>query len=156
MKVTLETPGARLTVTGARDAPAGRRGLCALGQGAAVNLSALDGLLAARLPPLRQVAFAARVVDAGGRLPEVTGLAVRAGASDLDALAPGLKLAHAELSAATLGEPMRAEAAGTLRGAPLRVTASFGPLAALLADPPHARPLSDRAGGRGAGARRSR
>jgi uncharacterized protein involved in outer membrane biogenesis len=109
-------------------------------QGAAVNLSALDGLLAARLPPLRQVAFAVRVVDAGGRLPEVTGLAVRAGASDLDTFVAGLKLAHAELSAAALGEPVRAEATGSLRGAPLRVTAALGPLVALLPDPPQPGP----------------
>lgn len=136
VKLTLETPGARLTVTGAVARPLDGEGYALAVEGAAVNLSALDGLLGARLPPLRQVAFAARVVDAGGRLPEVTGIAVRASASDLDAVAPGLKLAHAELSAATLNEPMRAEAEGTLRGAPLRATASFGPLAALLADPP--------------------
>ena len=73
-------------------------------------------------------------------MPEVTGLGVRVGASDLDLLSPRLKLAHAELSAAALGEPVRAEAAGTLRGVPLRVTASFGPLASLLPDRPDPAP----------------
>ena len=140
VKATLETPGARLAVGGGVTHPLEGDGYLFSVGGAAVNLSALDGLLATRLPPLRQVAFAARVADAGGRLPEVTGLAVRAGASDLDALAPGLKLAHAEFSAAALGEPVRAEAAGSLRGVPLRVTASFGPLASLLPDPPNPGP----------------
>lgn len=141
VKATLETPGARLAAAGGVVHPLNGAGYTLAVAGAAVNLSAIDGLLAARLPPLRQVAFAARVADVGGRLPEVTGLAVRAGASDLDGFASGLKLAHAELSAAALGEPVRAEAAGALRGVPLRVTASFGPLAALLpADPPNAAP----------------
>ena len=136
VKGTLETPGARLTVAGALTHPLDGDGYALSVQGAAVNLSALDGLLAVHLPPLRQVAFAARVVDAGGPLPEVTGLAVRAGASDLDTFIAGLKLAHAELSAAALGEPVRAEASGSLRGAPLHVTAALGPLIALLSGPP--------------------
>ncbi len=140
VKATLEMPGARLAVAGGVVHPLNGEGYTLSVGGAAVNLSALDGLLSARLPPLRQVAFAFRVADAGGRLPEVTGLAVRAGASDLGAFAPGLKLAHAELSAAALGEPVRAEAAGSLRRVPLRVTASFGPLAALLPDPPNPGP----------------
>jgi AsmA protein len=136
VKATLETPGARLAVTGTVTHPLDGAGYVLSVEGAAVNLSALDGLLAARLPPLRQVAVAARLADVGGRLPEVTGLAVRAGASDLDVLAPGLKLVHGELSATSLGDPVRAEAAGELRGTPLLVTASLGPLAALLPDPP--------------------
>jgi uncharacterized protein involved in outer membrane biogenesis len=136
VKGMLETPGARLTVAGALTHPLDGDGYALSVQGAAVNLSALDGMLAAHLPPLRQVAFAARVLDTGGSLPEVTGLAVRAGASDLDSFVAGLKLAHAELSAAALGEPVRAEATGSLRGAPLHVTAAFGPLIALLTDPP--------------------
>jgi len=136
VKGVLETPGARLTVAGALTHPLDGGGYALSVQGAAVNLSALDGLFAARLPPLRQVAFAARVIDVGGRLPEVNGLAVRAGASDLDTFVAGLKLAHAELSAAALGEPVRAEATGSLRGAPLHVTAALGPLITLLPDPP--------------------
>ena len=140
VKGMLETPGARLTVAGALTHPLSGDGYALSVQGAAVNLSALDGLLAAHLPPLRQVAFAARVVDAGGALPEVTGLAVRAGASDLDTFLPGLKLIHAELSAATLGDPVRAEATGSLRGAPLHATAALGPLAALLPNAPQPGP----------------
>ncbi len=136
VKGILETPGARLTVAGALTHPLDGDGYALSVQGAAVNLSALDGLIATRLPPLRQVAFAARVVDTGGRLPEVTGLAVRAGASDLDSFVAGLKLAHAELSAASLGEPVRAEATGSLRGAPLHMTAALGPLIALLPNSP--------------------
>jgi AsmA protein len=140
VKGMLETPGARLTIAGALTHPLDGDGYAFSVQGAAVNLSALDGLLATRLPPLRQVAFAARVVDDGGHLPEITGLAVRAGASDLDTFVAGLKLAHAELSAATLGEPVRAEATGSLRGVPLHVTAALGPLIALLSDPPRPGP----------------
>jgi AsmA protein len=140
VKGILETPGARLTVAGALTHPLNGDGYALSVQGAAVNLSALDGLLATRLPPLRQVAFAARVVDDGGHLPEITGLAVRAGASDLDTFVAGLKLAHAELSAAALGEPVRAEATGSMRGVPLHVTAALGPLIALLSDPPKSGP----------------
>lgn len=140
VKATLETPGARLAVAGGIAHPLDGTGYTLSVGGAAVNLTVLDFLLGTHLPPLRQLAFAARVADAGGRLPEVTGLAVRAGASDLDSLMPGLKLVHAELSAAALGEPVRAEAAGALRGVPLRVTAAFGPLAGLLPDAPAAAP----------------
>ncbi len=135
VEATLAMPGARLRVAGAVTHPLARAGYALSVEGETVNLSVLAGLLDSRLPPLRQVAFAARVADAGDRLPEVTGLAVRADASDLDALVPGLNLAHAKLSAASLDEPVRAEAVGSLRGTPLVVTASFGPLAALLPNP---------------------
>lgn len=134
VRAALEMPGARLAVTGAVTHPLEGEGYALSVEGAAVNLSALEGLFAPRLPPLRQVAFAARVTDSGGRLPNVTGLAVRAAGSDLEAFAPGLKLVHAELSAAALGEPVRAEAVGSLRGVPVLVTASLGPLASLLPD----------------------
>jgi AsmA protein len=137
VRATLETPGVRLAVAGALTHPLAGEGYALSVEGAAVSLSALDGLFAARLPSLRQVAFAARVVDAGGRWPEITDLAVRAGASDLDALTQGLKLTHGELSAAALGEPVRAEALGALRGVPVLVTASLGPLALLLPGQPN-------------------
>ena len=132
LKATIETPGARLAIDGSLTHPLTASGEALSIDGAAVNLSALDGLLGLRLPPLRQVALAARVVDTGGSLPAVSELALHAGASDLDAYVPGLKLDHAELSAAALNEPVRIDVAGSLRATPLHVTASLGPLASLL------------------------
>jgi AsmA protein len=139
IKATIETPGARLAIDGSLTHPMAASGETLSIDGAAVNLSALDGLLGFRLPPLRQVAFTARVVDTGGALPAVSELALHAGASDLDAYVPGLKLDHAEVSAAALNEPVRLDVAGSLSATPLHVTASLGPLADLLpgqASPP--------------------
>ena len=135
VKGTVEIPGARLVVDGSLTHPLALSKYAFSVEGAAVSLSAFDGLLATHLLPLRQVAFAARVVQAAGRPPEVSGMALRAGASDLGSLAAGLKLDHAELSAAALGEPVRMEAMGSLGGTPLKVTASLGPLAMLLPGP---------------------
>ena len=140
VEATLAMPGVRLRVAGTVTHPLAGAGYALSVEGEAVNLSALEGLQGAHLPPLRQVAFAAHVADSGGRLPAVAGLAVRAGPSDLDMLVPGLKLAHAKFSAATLDEPVRAEVVGSLGGTPLVATASFGSLAALLSDPPHPAP----------------
>jgi AsmA protein len=157
VKAALETPGARLTASGTIARPLDGAGYRLSVEGAAVSLTALDGLLSTHLPPLRQVAFTARVADAAanpseaGRM-QVTGIAVRAGDSDLDSMLRGLKLTHAELSAAALGEPVRAEAVGTLRGAPLRLTASLGPLANLLRSPARAAPYPVELAGEAAGA----
>jgi AsmA protein len=132
VNATLEAPGARLTMNGTATRPLEGRGIAATVAGAAVSLSALDGLLQTRLPALRQVGFTGRVDDAGGGAPRLSALALRAGASDLDALVPGLQVARAELSAAGLDQPMQAEAEGTLAGAPLHLTAALGPPASLL------------------------
>ncbi|CAH2603987.1 AsmA family protein [Rhodovastum atsumiense] len=130
---TLEIPGARLGVTGTVTRPLQGRGYALTVEGAAVNLSALEGLLGRPLPPLRQVAVAARVEDAGTDIPRISGIAVRAGESALDGFIPGLQLSRMELSAARLEEPVRADVEGSLRGTRLRVSATLGAPTMLLA-----------------------
>lgn len=132
LKGTLETPGARLTFAGTLLHPLEGSGYTMAVEGATVNLSVLDGLIGRDLPALRQVAFAARATDTGGPSPEITGIALRIGESDLASVLPGLRLTRAEFSAAALEEKLRGEAVGTLGGEAVRLTVALGPLAAML------------------------
>lgn len=132
LKGTLETPGARLAFSGTLMHPLEGTGYVLALEAATVNLPILDRLVGVPLPPLRQVAIAARVVDGGGDVPEVTGMALRLGDSDLDSLLPGLRLTRAEFSAASLQDKLRGEAEVTLDGTRVHLTTALGPLAALL------------------------
>lgn len=132
LKGTLETPGARLAFSGTLMHPLEGTGYVLALEAATVNLPILDRLVGGPLPPLRQVAIAARVVDGGGDVPEVTGMALRIGDSDLDSLLPGLHLTRAEFSAASLQDRLRGEAEATLDGTRVHLTTALGPLAALL------------------------
>lgn len=132
LKGTLETPGARLVFAGTLRQPLEGTGYTLTLEGATVNLPVLDALLGRSLPPLRQVAVAARLVDSSGSGPEISGIALRIGAADLDFLHPGLSLSRAEFSAASLADKLRGEMDISLGGVPVHLTAALGSLGALL------------------------
>jgi AsmA protein len=132
VQVTLETPGARLTVSGGLGQPLSGRGYAFQVAAEAADLSTLADGTGIGLPPLRNVAATLSLADNGGAWPIPSRLLVRAGASDLQSLAPGLALSQAELSAPGADEPIHVDLQGSLRGTKLRLTGQLGAPAALL------------------------
>jgi uncharacterized protein involved in outer membrane biogenesis len=132
VQVALEVPGARLAATGSLTHPLALQGYTFRLEGSAAILSSLSDLAGRHLPPLRDVAVAAKLDDAGGGLPAVSALTLHAGASDLAALAPGLTLARLDASAPSMDQPVHAELEGSLGGLPLNASFTGGGVGALL------------------------
>jgi AsmA protein len=133
VKLALSVAGAKLAAEGAVTQPLLARGYDLAVSGSVPDLAALTPLLQGFVPPpLHDVSFAARVADAGGAWPDVSSLALHAGAADMSAQVPGLTLAKLDVGAAAANQPIKATAAGTFGGAPLSLAATTGPLAALL------------------------
>ncbi|MCZ8148385.1 MAG: AsmA family protein, partial [Roseomonas sp.] len=84
------------------------------------------------IPPLRDVALSGRLAGAGGALTGAEALSLRAGASDLAALRPGLTLARLELAAPRFDAPVTLGGEGALAGQPINATGSTGSLAQLM------------------------
>ena len=131
VRLELDTPGAHASVAGTLSRPGELGGYRLAIEGTAENLGDLQGLLHARLPPLRKLAFAARLSDSGGPIPNVSGITVRARASDLGAWVPGLSLDAVELAAEDIDKPVHGAIDGDFDGHPLHLAASLGPPAAL-------------------------
>ena len=93
------------------------------------------------IPPLRDVALSGRLAGAGGALTGAEALSLRAGASDLASLRPGLTLARLELAAPRLDAPITLGGEGALAGQPLNATGSAGSLAQLMGRAPGALPV---------------
>jgi hypothetical protein len=84
------------------------------------------------IPPLRDVALSGRLAGAGGALTGAEALSLRAGASDLSALRPGLTLTRLELAAPRFDAPVTLGGEGALAGQPVNATGSTGSLAQLM------------------------
>lgn len=82
--------------------------------------------------PLRDVALSGRLAGAGGTLTGAEALSLRAGASDLSALRPGLSLGRLEVAAPRLDAPVTLAAEASLAGLPLTARGSTGSLAQLI------------------------
>ena len=132
VRLELETPGAHASLAGTLTRPAELRGYALAVEGTAENLGDLQGLLHARLPPLRKLVFKADLADSGGALPAISGISLRARESDLDEWLPGLRLAALDLAADSFDRPVRAELDGMFDRQPLHLTAALGAPAALL------------------------
>jgi hypothetical protein len=72
------------------------------------------------------------LAGAGGALTGAEALSLRAGASDLSALRPGLTLASVELAALRFDAPVTLGGEGALAGQPINATGSTGSLAQLM------------------------
>jgi AsmA protein len=81
------------------------------------------------IPPLRDIALSGRLAGAVGALTGAEALSLRAGASDLAALRPGLTLARLELAAPRFDAPVTLAAEGALAGQPLNARGNTGSLA---------------------------
>lgn len=93
------------------------------------------------IPPLRDVALSGRLAGAGGALTGAEALSLRAGASDLAALRPGLTLARLELAAPRFDAPVTLGGEGALAGQPINATGSTGSLAQFMGRAPGPLPV---------------
>jgi AsmA protein len=119
--------GAKLTVEGSLADPLQGRGYMLKVVANVPDLAALSVYAPGMaLPPLHDVAVTAQLADKGAPLPEVSGLTVHVGASDLTATVAGLKLAKLDVAAARLDQPVKASAEGSFANAPLTLAATLG------------------------------
>ncbi len=96
-------------------------------QGRVPDLAAFAALLpGAPLPPLKEIAFAAKLAGNEAGLSSAETISLRIGRSDLGALRPGLVLASLELAAPRLDAPVTLRAEATQGDAAIRVTGETG------------------------------
>ncbi len=89
----------------------------------------------AHLPALHELTAAAEVKDTGTPTPAISDVTLRAGASDLSALMPGLQLSALDVSAPAPGQPARVDVSGALSGTPIKLTGTIGTPAVPLGTP---------------------
>jgi AsmA protein len=91
------------------------------------------GLLGtAPLPALHNLTASARIVDQNSPVPAIDNLSLKADASDLSALRPGLTLTTFDMEMASLDQPLSLNAAGKLGNDAFTLQGNFGAPQALL------------------------
>lgn len=141
VQASVQIGSAKLSADGSLRQPLQARGYSVALMGNVPDVAALAPLLpTATLPPLHDLRFSARVADNGSTVPTVTELTLHAGAAELDSVQPGLKLEALDVSAARLNDTMHVKLQGALQQAPLALSGTLGPPAALLATSKPAKP----------------
>jgi AsmA protein len=84
------------------------------------------------LPPIHNLTAAAHIADQNALLPAISALFIKAGASDLSSVRPGLALQTVDIEMPSLSQPLKVAIAGTLNNTPLNVTGTAGAIGALL------------------------
>ena len=96
VQLTMEAAGAKLTVDGTRRPAAEGRGYAMKVAANVPDLAALSVFVPGKkLPPLHDVAVAAQVADTGAPLPEISGLTLHVGPSDLTGMVAGAQAGQA-------------------------------------------------------------
>ena len=132
--LVLEAEGARLSAQGQVEQPAQRRGYRLALAATVPDLARFARLVPdVPLPPLGPLEARAMLADSGGGDPALSDLQVTVGASDLNALYPGLRLARLTASLPALDQPLALAAEGEVRQAPVALTATLGAPTALQA-----------------------
>jgi AsmA protein len=84
------------------------------------------------LPPIHGITASAKITDQNARFPAISHLLLHAGASDLSTLRPGLALTSLDVAMPSLTAPVTLNLAGTAGSAPVALSGTIGPVAALL------------------------
>ncbi len=139
----LEAAGAKLVVDGVVAQPLQGRGYRLKISANIPDVAALSPLLPElKLPPLRAVDLAAQVADTGAALPELSGLTLHIGPSDLTGMVAGLRLDRLDVTAADLGQPVQVSAQGSFAASPATLSGSVGSAAVLWAGAGAAGPIA--------------
>jgi uncharacterized protein involved in outer membrane biogenesis len=142
VQAQLEAAGAKFALDGTVAQPLVGRGYRGKLTATIPDLAALVPFLPeAKLPPLHDVSLTAQVADTGAVLPEISGLTLHVGQSDLTGVAAGLRLDTLDLAAPQLDQPAQISVQGSLNNSPATVTGSLGAPAALLAGSKVAGPI---------------
>jgi uncharacterized protein involved in outer membrane biogenesis len=133
VQLNLDAAGAKLALDGTFTQPLQGRGYAMKLAASIPDLAALSPLLEGRaLPPLHDVSLAAQIADTGARLPEISGLTLHVGPSDLTGTVAGLKLDKLDVAAARLDQPVQVSGQGSIDDAPATLAGTLGAPAALL------------------------
>jgi AsmA protein len=142
VRARLEAVGARLTVDGTVAQPVEGHGYRMTLSANVSDMAALAPFMpGTKLPPLRDLSFAAQVADTGGALPELSGLTLHVGQSDLTGVVAGLRVEKLDVTAARFDQPIQISAQGYFNNTPATLTGSLGAPAALLAGTKAAAPI---------------
>lgn len=139
VRLTVAAAGAQASIAGTIDDPAHARRYD-LTIGATIpDLAALAPFAGGRsLQTVRDIHLAAHVTGAGAAVPVLRSLALQTAAGDLSAYVPGLMLDRLAMANAAETQPLTADIAGQLDGAPFTLKATTGAPAALLPGGPAA------------------
>jgi AsmA protein len=142
VRLTMAAAGAKLTVDGSLKDPLQGSGYDLKVAATVPDLAALSVFTPGRaLPPLHDVAIAVQLADAGaGKLPQISGLTLHVGASDLGPLVAGLKVGKLDIAAARLDQPVQVSGQGSFGDAPAVLSGSVGAPDALLSSAQSAAP----------------
>jgi len=138
LDLTAQFGGAMAAVLGAVDRPRSAQGYDLSVNIAVPALETLTGALPASalgglsLPPIHDISVSARIVDQGSAIPAIDNLSIKAGASNLSSLRPGLVLEALDLEMASLDKPLSLKASGKIGDSPMTLDANLGPPQALL------------------------
>ena len=130
--VNADTSGAKLTVSGSITRPLELRGYSLRVDGVIEDLSRINWMSPVPLPPLRGVTLAAKLLDQGGPMPDVSGISIQSGPTNLEKVASGLSIDIARIDIPRLTEAVQIDIQGSMIGAPVKLNGSVGPLALLL------------------------
>ena len=130
--VNVDTSGAKLTVSGSITRPLELRGYSLRVDGVMEDLSRIGWMLPIPLPPLRGVTVSAKLLDQGGPVPDISGITIQSGPTNLEKIAPGLSIDIARIDIPRLTEDAQVDVEGALLGAPVKLNATLGPVALLL------------------------
>ncbi len=143
VQLTMAAAGAKLTINGSLKDPLQGSGYDLKVALTVPDLVALSVFTPGRtLPPLHDVAVAVQLADAGaGKLPQISGLTLHIGASDLGPLVAGLKVEKMDMAAARLDQPVQISGQGSFDAAPAVLSGSVGASDALLSGAQSAAPV---------------
>ena len=133
VKLQMEAAGAKLALDGTIAQPQEARGYAIKVAANVPDLAALAPLLPGqRLPPLHDVSLAAQVADNGAAVPQVSGLTLHVGASDLSGTVAGLRLDKLDVTAPQLDQPVHVAGQGSFDNSPATLAGTVGAPAGLL------------------------
>ena len=134
LDLDVTTAGANLNIAGTVAHP---RDASGYDLSVSLNIPSLDSLAQALppewthnlpLPPIQNIAAAARVQDRGTTLPAISGLTITTGQSDLSALRPGLSLDSLDIEMPALDQPLSVTATGISDSGKFSLEGQFGSL----------------------------
>ena len=138
VNLTIQLDGATATVLGAIDHPRMARGY---DLSVSLNIPALEAITKSvpanllggvALPPVHNINASARIADQNSTVPAIDNLSIKAGASDLSSLRPGLALSTLDIEMASLDQPLSISASGKIGNGPITLAGKFGAPQALL------------------------
>jgi AsmA protein len=142
VRVSLESAGAKLALDGTFTQPLQARGYTVKLAGSIPDLAALSPFApGSRLPALRDVSLSAQAADTGAGLPEISGLTLHVGPSDLTGTVAGLRLDGLDVAAARLDQPVQLSGQGSFDDAPATLAGTIGAPAGLLSGAGSAGPV---------------